>query len=492
MSAASDKNRQALEALLGSAALAARLVTTRVAVVGPARDSGVSAALLTEVLADTLGRLWPNIDFSGETAEVGLQAARSAASSGEALVDGLRHAWQPPYDVIISVGGRAAGHDSPEIVVGADDWRVGFGDSATCGTSPNPVGPAFAAALAAAQVFATCFAKELEDFGVKQLDDWQADVRELFGAPELDMKPIDLERTHIFGVGAVTHSLVWLLERWPEPVVGMLDLVDRDDYGGGNGQRYAFMPPEAMKKPKVALVADRLRKHPGLNVTPHRTDLNTFCLERGYDRALGRVITGLDSEESRRQAALKLPDRTINMWTSGRRIGAGQYVPGDDRGCLACAYPEPTDTPLDETAKFARATNLLPGLVRELLNSARGLTQEEAQTVASTRSVPVERLVGEPIRSVMPVLCATASVAPDFGKEAVDVPFAFSSLMAGVAGFIMLLRDIQLRKSVSEGWTQHMFKKPACSMMSSQGVDPACVRCQGFGLLLGRRSSAAD
>ena len=203
MSTAADKNRQALEALLGSAALAARLVTTRVAVVGPARDASVSAALLTEVLADTLGRLWPNIDFSGEIAEAGLQAARNAASSGEALIDGLRHAWQPPYDVIVSVGGRATGHDSPEIVVGADGWRVGFGDSATCGTSPNPVGPAFAAALAAAQVFATCFATELEDFGVRQLDNWQADVRELFGALELDVKPIDLEQTHIFGVGAV-------------------------------------------------------------------------------------------------------------------------------------------------------------------------------------------------------------------------------------------------------------------------------------------------
>lgn len=488
MSTAGDKNRQALAALLGSDTLAGKLGTTRVAVVTPEQNTPESATLLVQVLADTLGRLWPNIDFSGQLAGMGLYVAQDAARSGEAPTEGLRSAWAPPYDVVVSVNGSASGHHSPEIVVGADDWFVEFGHGAACGPSVNPVGPAFAAALAAAQVFAICFARELDGSGARSLDGWSADVRHLFGAPELKVAPIDLALTHIFGVGAVTHAFAWLLEHWPEDVRGRLDLVDRDGYGGGNGQRYAFMRPGSIGLSKVQTIAARLARHAGLVVVPRSIDLNAYCEERGYEQPLGRVVTGLDSEESRRQAALKLPDRAVNMWTSGSYIGAGQYVPGNGRGCLACAYPEPIDTPLDETAIFARATGLLPGVVRELLNSARGLTQEEAQIVASTRSVPAAGLVDEPIRSVMPVLCATGSVPVEVGKTAVDVPFAFSSLMAGIAGFMMLLRDVQLSQSVSEGWTQHVFKKPASSMLAAQGVHDGCVRCAGFDLMLTRRS----
>ena len=209
MSTAADKNRQALTALLGSEALAARLVTTRIAVVAPQRDTPASAALLVEVLADTLGRLWPNIDFSGEAGAAAVRVAQEAAVSGEAPTAGLRAAWTPPYDVVVSVGGSTQGHQSPEIIVGADDWRVGFGGSVKCGASDNPVAPAFAAALAAAQVFASCFATELADSGAKPLDDWNADVRDLFDAPELAVTPIDLEHTHVFGVGAVTHGMAW-------------------------------------------------------------------------------------------------------------------------------------------------------------------------------------------------------------------------------------------------------------------------------------------
>ena len=493
MSTAADKNRQALVALLGSAALADKLTSIRIAVVTPERDAPASAALLVEVLADTLGRLWPNIEFDGELANLALRVAHAAAESGSAPTQGMRIGWSPPYDVVVSVGGRMHKHGSPEIVVGADGWRVQFGNEAPCGDSLNPVGPAFAAALTAAQVFASCFSKELEGSGAKPLEDWGADVRELFGAPELAVDPLDLLETHVFGGGAVTHGLVWLLERWPEAVLGNLALVDSDNYGSGNGQRYAFMQPGSSGQSKVQAIAARLRKHANLTVTPHDTDMNAYCRDRGYARPLQRVVTGLDSEESRRQAALKLPLRTINMWTSDSYIGAGQYVPGDQRGCLACAYPEPTDTPQDEAATYAAETGLLPGLVRELLDSSRALTVEEAQQVASKRRVPVGDLIGEPIRSARPVLCATGHFEGegDLGKAVVDVPFAFSSLLAGIAGFMMLLRDVQLGRQVSEGWNQHVFKKPSRAMMSVQGIHETCVRCAAVKLMQARHSLVA-
>lgn len=478
MSTAQEKNRQAFAALFGNDALGNKLLSTRLAVMLPPQKTRASA-LLAEVLADVLGRLWPNIDFCGDGAEAVLTTAQSAAESGGAPTDGLRIGWTPPYDFVIGVGTTTNDEQARCLQVGADGWNVQIGQGATCGDSDNPVGPAFAAALAAAQAFLACFANELDGYDLNLLEAWQADLRELFGAPSLQMQALDLGNTHVFGVGAVSHGLLALLERWPREVTGQLVLVDRDPYGISNGQRYAFTKREDSGQLKVARMAQRLRAKLSAEIIPHALDLNTYCANRGYDTPLQRVIAGLDSEEARRQVALKLPERTLNMWTSGIRIGAGQYVPGDGRGCLFCAYPEPTEKLLDEVAETVARTGLRPDIVRNLFDSARGMTEAEAAQVAIQFALPLSSIVGEPLRSVLPALCATGRIqAAD--KSTVDVPFAFSSLLSGIAGFMMLLRDIQLADSVSEGWSQHIFKAPSTKMMQYQGRHESCVPCKVF------------
>ena len=475
---AAEKNRQALLALFGDDVLVSKLSSTRIAVVAPSDNTPASAALLAKVLVDALARLWPNIDFSGEIAGGLLVVGQDAALAGQAPVDGLKVDWAPPYDIVVSVGGPGPEGKSPCIQVGADGWLIRFGEGATCGGSLNPVGPAFSAGLAAAQVFAICFAAALDGARLQPLGNWSADVRDLFHAPELELCPFELQDTHVFGVGAVTHSMAWMIENWPEPISGALHLVDSDNYGDGNGQRYAFMKQANVGTSKVDAVAARLNAaHPALATQPHNLGMNVYCAERGYDRPFFRIVAGLDSEESRRQAGLKDAVRTLNMWTSEHYIGAGQYVPGDGRGCLVCAYPEPVEAPLDEVTLFHKKTGLLPDLVRELLDSARGLTSAEAEKVAQAKGVPAERIVGEPLRSVLPVLCATGKVPLNEAKKAVDVPFAFSSLLSGVAGFIMLLRDVQLGRNTSECWNQHVFKKPSPAMVKVEGRHVRCVRC---------------
>ena len=480
---AAEKNRQALLALFGDDALVSKLSSTRIAVVTPPADTPASATLLARVLVDALARLWPNIDFVGEIADSLLVVGRDAAEAGAAPVDGLKVGWAPPYDIVVSVGEPAPCTSSSHIRVGADGWHMQFGEGAVCGSSMNPVGPAFAAGLAAAQVFAQCFAAAFEGYGLRSLGDWSADVRELFRAPQLELRGLHLQDTHVFGVGAVTHALAWMVEHWPEPISGELHLVDGDAYGDGNGQRYAFMTPGNIGTPKVNAVANRLTAaHPSLVATPHDLGMNDYCQDRGYDRPFFRVIAGLDSEESRRQAGLKDPARAINMWTSGYHIGAGQYVPGDGRGCLVCAYPEPVEAQLDEVTMFYKQTGLFPDVVRELLDSARGLTEAEAQKVALAKGVPIEQIIGEPLRSVIPVLCATGKLPLDEAKKAVDVPFAFSSLLSGVAGFIMLLRDVQMGNDSSECWNQHVFKRPSSAMIKVEGRHIRCVRCDAAAL----------
>lgn len=480
MSAAKEKNAQALKALFGSDALADRLSSTRIAVVLPPDAPTESGRLLAEVLTDMLARLWPCIDFHGAEAANMLAVALRAAQSGGGSGDDLQMRWAPPYDVVIAVGCDVPSGASYVLRVGSDGWLAAMGMDATCGSSLNPVGPAFAAAMAGAQVFHRTFRSALTGMGAEPFDTWYFDVRQLFGVPALDMADLDLGETHVFGVGAVTHSLMWMVERWPKRVSGALALVDQDQYGSSNGQRYAFMGPRDAGQMKVVTMRRRLNTaHPLLTVTDHPIDLNTYCSTRGYDRPLHRVIAGLDSAEARRHVALKLPERTINMWTAGERIGAGRYRPVHGGACLACDYLERVDTQLDEVAELFRQTDIRPDIIRILLDSGRGLSSEEAAKVASRWGVPADKFVGQPLRSVMPALCATGRLQMPNNPEVVDVPFAFASLFAGISGFMMLLKDINSDEP-SEGWTQHIFKRATPFLLRALHTRAECVCCSAM------------
>lgn len=165
------------------------------------------------------------------------------------------------------------------------------------------------------------------------------------------------------------------------------------------------------------------------------------------------------------------------MWTEGVRIGAGRYLPGDGRACLACGYLENADTPVDEVGEIYQQTGIRPDLVRSLLDSGQGLTLQEATMIAGHRGVAPDQFVGQPLPSVLPALCATGRLQMPNDSEAVDVPFAFASLFAGIAGFVMLLKDCFSNSEESHGWTQHIFKKPTKHMHSSLYTKSNCVCC---------------
>ncbi|HEX2544482.1 MAG TPA: hypothetical protein VHL79_06370 [Ramlibacter sp.] len=471
-----DKNTQALVTQFGSDALAQRLLTTRIGV--HTSDSRLSARLLGDVLADCIARLWPNIDFCGVWADRQLQTAESAVLSGSAPGTGLKVAWADSYDVVLQIGDERPPASAPLILrVAADGWMAYLGPEGHCSDEGNPVGPAFAAAIASAQVFRHVFRSELADIEPEAIDKLAFDVRQICGTPLAAAEELDLDGTVFMGTGAVTHALLWLLENWPKKATGAIDLVDPDPYGSSNGQRYAFMRPFAGKAMKVSALAERLRlAHPSLTVKPCDQDLNTYCQERGYALPIVRAVTGLDSPEARRQAALKLPQRTINLWTDEHRCGGSRFAPDGDAACLACEYVEDVTAAMDETAEFQLETGLQPQEVRQLLDASGHLTPEQAATVARHRGVPVEKLLDMPLRSVRPVLCASATVQVGADTPPADVPFAFSSLLAGVAGFMMLLSDLRVPQG-SVGWNQHVFKAPSKFMHSPRYMRAGCACC---------------
>lgn len=478
MTNAFDKNLQALESLFKSKDLAQRLVGTRIAVVTPPSHAPKAASLLAEFLVDCLARLWPHIDFVGADNEQLIERAIETAKSGGGIATGFASQWNPPYACVIALGCDAPSEVSPIVRVGADGWTAAIGNNAICGDSANPTGPAFAAALGGAQVFFQVFSDELRDTGAREIESCTFDVRTICNAPGLDVTDLHLPHTTFVGIGAVTHGLMGVLERWPFPVTGDARLVDADSYGDSNGQRYAFMRSENAGQPKVESVRARLAlAHPNLRVEPYPEDLNSHCASHGYPNDEARYVVGLDSAESRRHAALKYPGHCVNMWTEGVRIGAARYSPGDESACLGCDYLEDVSRSHDEVAEVHQITGLLPHIVRELLDSARGLTPAEANTVSTRTGVPLDRVVGEPLRSVLPLACAIGRLPVAKNGELADVPFAFSSLMAGVAGFVMLLRDVASPFSQSEGWTEHIFKPPQPTMWAQRVARPECVCC---------------
>jgi hypothetical protein len=478
MTNAFDKNLQALEALFKSNDLAQRLVDTRIAVILPQSNPPKAALLLAEFLVDCVARLWPNIDFAGSGAEDLIEHAREAAKSGGGIATGFSAQWNPPYACVVTIGCDAPSDVNPTVRVGADGWTATIGIHASCSDSPNPTGPAFAAALGGAQVFFHVFRDELRDTGAREIENCTFDVRSICSAPDLDVTDLHLRHTTFVGTGAVTHGLMGVLERWPFPVTGDARLVDADSYGNSNGQRYAFMRSSNAGQPKVEAVHARLAiAHPDLRVEPYPEDLNTHCARHGYPDGEARYVVGLDSAESRRHVALKYPGHCVNMWTEGVRIGAARYSPGDNSACLGCDYLEDVSKSHDEVAEVHQITGLLPPVVRELLDSARGLTQAEANIVSTATGLPVDRVVGEPLRSVLPLACAIGKLPVAKNGELADVPFAFSSLMAGVAGFMMLLRDVTCPLSQSEGWTEHIFKQPQPTMWTQRVARLECACC---------------
>lgn len=172
MSTSADKNTDALEHLFKSRELASRLTKTRIAVFTSDESDSTSGLLLAEILGDVLGRLWPNIDVTGPFATLVISSAQRAAHSGGMDGNGIGNRWEPPYDVVVSLDCHPPKELKNVILVSGSGWTADFGlrSDLRDRTDKNPLGPAFAAAVAGAQVFRRVFLTELNDCGHQPME----------------------------------------------------------------------------------------------------------------------------------------------------------------------------------------------------------------------------------------------------------------------------------------------------------------------------------
>lgn len=491
MSGALEKNVRAVGEISAGRAADDLIRTTRIGVWCAGR-APASARLTAEALGDLLGRFWRNIDAEGGAANELASAALSASNACNADPV-IRRRWDPPYDFAVGVGEAVPpGSAADAVAIGAVGWEAGAGSLVSVGEDANPVGPFAAAALAAAEALKSIFAVDKAHGAVRipaayGWDVWRSTptIAEPFGTPS-GGDPLNIGEVHVFGVGAVTHALLWLLGKWPGNVMGTLHLVDPDRYDEGNAHRYIGTTLGDIGRPKVSIVAERMRREcPSLDVVAHDTDMNGYFTEDNPDCLVRTAVCGLDSGEGRRQLGLKLPLAIVNMWTSGFHAGASTFsLRGNDWPCIHCAYPEPAGGAIDEASAVHNELGLLPHRIRELLGSGRNIDEDDAQIIAAATGAAVDRIPLKPIRSVRAEMCATGRIAVPHGRrdEDADVPLAFASAMAAVAGFAEMVRTVRAVHA-GVGRTPWQFqtsvlKYPLPGSWTRRFRDPACRHCQ--------------
>lgn len=459
MTSAIEKNKTAIFALTGNRDILHRLETCKIGV-WSAHENCKSGSLFSEALGEFLGRFWLNIDVSGTFAKCFLQ---SATKSAESCNDNFNFAekWNPPYDYVISLGSALPSNIGSGLSISASGWDVSVGHGSFT-DDPNPVGPYAGAALASSETFKTIFRdSSISENMIPIPPDfkwsaWYGDFNSMESLPELSFDDV-----HVFGVGAVSHGLFWLLNHWPAKISGKIQLVDPDNYDESNAQRYVGMRKEDIGKSKSKTMALRLREtHASLDATGHTIDMNQYYSTKKDDCKVSLAIAGLDSVEMRKQLALKLPKKIVNMWTWDLHLGSSRFGFEQDWPCLFCAYPEKKKPTPDETSDIYAQTNLPPSRIRELLYSSGGLTQSEASVIAQKFSMDANLLVGKPLRSVIGNICATGKIKLPDSSDTHTVPLVFTSGLAGMAGFVETIRELKNISSIPGEWQMMITKYP--------------------------------
>jgi molybdopterin/thiamine biosynthesis adenylyltransferase len=483
---AQQKNQSAIKHLIGNEALSNRLMDKRIAIISPPEsEKKRSACLIAEGLGDLIGRLWKKIDYSGPLSGILSEAIRSAAASGRQVVN-LKETWEPPYDYVIGISADIPSTSGPGLKIGASGWNMTIGSKAVIDENPNPVGPLAAACLAAAEAFKSIFNDALADRCKMLPSDyfWSSWYGEAGHQTTLSSNfDLNMDDVHIFGVGSVTHSLVWLLERWPGKVSGNLYLIDHDSYDESNGQRYIGMRNEDIGKPKTEVVEKCLaRKHSSLVVKGNNLDMNRYFTETRSDYKVNLAVSGLDSIEGRRQLQLKLPKCIVDMWTSGESVGACRYKFQDNWPCVFCIHPDNLSSVTDEVAEIFRETGIAPARIRALLNSGQGLSENDANAVAPRYQIDKNSIIGKPLRTVRGQLCATGKlVLPNESIEA-DVPLAFAAGLAGIGGFIELARELWQIPMSPGHWVISTFMYPTEWNWTTRQKVANCYLCSDSSL----------
>ena len=397
------------------------------------REGGVAARLLVNLLA----RLYPRLAIVGGDGAVAELAAVARAINP--LIDLESSAQNVEMGVTIGAG---SGVGATSLYASSNGWvaRVGETPLDDPGDSPNPIGAAVAACLAAANVFRHSFRSHLPHAGLDHELAFRAYdyTRAADDGPALP-ESVDFTGTHLVGAGAIGNAFLWTLAELQQ-LQGTLSVVDGEVIDLGNLQRYVLARDIDANGTtwKAQRAADALA-YTNVQVIPHAVRWGTYLSETGT-ADLFRVCVALDTARDRLAVQASLPRTTLNAWTQVGDLGVSRHAFRGNDACLACVYLPTGEVP-SEDVLVADALGLMHDLllVRALLHSGAPPDDTVLAAIARHLNVPLDALApfrGKPLRRLYHdgicgglLLQFGAQLGP---RAAITTPLAFQSALAGV------------------------------------------------------------
>src|SRR5919108_385300 len=153
---------------------------------------------------------------------------------------------------------------------------------------------------------------------------------------------------------------------WKAAGVGRLGIVDDDVVDESNLQRQVIHDTERVGVPKTESARETIRKlNPDVTVDEHRVRLNrdnALELFRPYDL----IVDGSDNFGTRylvNDACVLLGKPNVHGSIFRFDGQATTFIPGDNRPCYRCLFPEPPPAELAPSCQEAGVLGVLPGVI---------------------------------------------------------------------------------------------------------------------------------
>jgi hypothetical protein len=484
-----DRSATAVAQVLGecdSDRLRLKLSGLAVALAFDSKAVRASEGVVTlELATDLLARFYPGlrlIPVDDDPATVAM--VNKLGEAARAIHPGIE--LQPEMCTVcccLIVGSRAPALDVPTIFIGSHGWNAMLDPAQPVGSldTRNPFGAAAAACIGVANAFRIAFADLLPDTrpdGALEFDVLHHRLGRCPVSPALPDQ-IDIDGTHLVGLGAIGRAAAWSLSRAPA-LRGRLDGVDHEAIEDSNLQRYvgATQADAAATVLKCQSVTEMFRGS-GVQVAEHPLTWGQYLRSRA-DCRLDRVAVALDTPDDRIALQAALPRRILNAWTQPGDLGVSRH--GFTSGpCLACLYLPDREVP--SLSHLVADAIRLPELeVRGLLHAGFRVDPAFLERVALAAEVPLEALLpfdGLPLRSFYTkAVCGTTWFGTGAGGDrgAMAVPMAFQSALAGVLLAVEIVADAaMLRTTAMAPLTKINLLKP----LGSRLVEPAAKHKSG-------------
>lgn len=344
-------------------------------------------------------------------------------------------------EVYIIVGNTSLDNQTKRIYIGSDGWiaKISTNNPVGSGSTCNPFGAGAAACFGAANIFRIIFSNnipggDLDKNFTLSLFNYETEQNRMEN-PEI--KNVNLDETHLVGLGAIGNGAIWSLARVPN-LIGTLHLIDDERIDMSNCQRYILTSISNVDMPKVELAVNSLSSTK-INAIPHRMTWGEYLLDReNYN--LYRVGVAVDSMIDRCAIQASLPLWIVNAWTQQGDLGISRHNFIDDKACLMCLY-FPAENEKAEDQIIAEAIGLPQSIreVRELLYSGEPINSVLLTRIGEALHIPIESIqqfAGKPLRVFYSkAICGgmILSLGGEYQKTSeVEVPMAFQSVLAGI------------------------------------------------------------